>query len=199
MSGVAGSDPSSESQLGSPVESPTVRAATLDDVSRIAEIHVAAWRWAYRGQMPQAFLDELSVEQRADMWRRLLAEPKTVHHRTWVVETGGFVGGFARTGPCRDADAATDAITEAPRTQELFAINLDPSVVGRGLGRALCTHLLADLRRRGTSVVTLWVLDGNARARRFYEIAGFAADGTLKTVAFGGADLSELRYRATLT
>lgn len=41
-----------------------VRMATPEDVRSIAEIHVAAWRAAYRDLMPQAFLDQVSVDKR---------------------------------------------------------------------------------------------------------------------------------------
>ena len=54
----------------------TVRDATVDDAHAIAEVHVASWRWAYRGQVPEAILDALSVEDREAMWRRSLSEGK---------------------------------------------------------------------------------------------------------------------------
>ena len=44
-------------------------------------------------------------------------------------------------------------------------------------------------------VVTLWVLEANTRARRFYEKAGFAPDGTSKPADLFGVMLPKLRYR----
>jgi hypothetical protein len=38
------------------------------------------------------------------------------------------------------------------------------------------------------------VLEANARARRFYEIAGFRADGSVKDADLYGATLPEVRY-----
>jgi ribosomal protein S18 acetylase RimI-like enzyme len=64
---------------------------------------------------------------------------------------------------------------------ELYAIYLDQAVVGRGIGRALLAQALADLRRRGYQSAMLWVLATNARARRFYEAAGWRADGVTRT------------------
>jgi hypothetical protein len=43
------------------------------------------------------------------------------------------------------------------------------------------------------------VLEINARARRFYEIAGWWADGTTKTEQRSGVELREVRYRVDLT
>jgi hypothetical protein len=45
----------------------------------------------------------------------------------------------------------------------------------------------------------LWVLAGNARARRFYEIAGWVADGAERTSEVFGATVSEVRYRRRST
>ena len=101
---------------------------------------------------------------------------------------GAAIVAMAVTGPCRDAGAAPDVA-------ELFALYADPARWGTGAGRTLTEHLLADLGGRGASAVTLWVIEGNARARRFYEIAGFSADGAEKLATFGGASLRELRYR----
>ena len=50
----------------------TVRGATADDARAIAEVHVASWRWAYRGQVPDRILDELSVDEREAIWRAAL-------------------------------------------------------------------------------------------------------------------------------
>jgi len=169
----------------------TIRAAVVDDARAIAQIHVDGWRAAYRGQMPDALLDGLSVDKRTEGWRKDIATPRSTEHRTWVAEDDGRIVAFAITGPTRDEDAAAGVA-------ELFAIYADPARWGTGAGRALLAHVVADLRDRGLAAVTLWVLDTNARARRFYEIAGFAADGASKTAPFGGVSLRELRYLLAL-
>ena len=45
----------------------------------------------------------------------------------------------------------------------------------------------------------LWVLPANARARRFYEIAGWAADGSERTMEVLGVVVPEVRYRRRST
>jgi len=65
-------------------------------------------------------------------------------------------------------------------------------------GRELMTATLDFLANLGYTQVTLWVLDTNARARRFYEAAGFRADGALKVDDGRGFPLSEVRYRRSL-
>jgi RimJ/RimL family protein N-acetyltransferase len=44
----------------------------------------------------------------------------------------------------------------------------------------------------------LWVLDANARARRCYERAGWAPDGTEMTDDSRGFAIREVRYRRVL-
>jgi ribosomal protein S18 acetylase RimI-like enzyme len=55
-------------------------------------------------------------------------------------------------------------------------------------------HALELMAQDGRDDVTLWVLEANERARRFYAGFGFAADGTRKLLDFGEL-VPELRYR----
>ena len=79
-----------------------VREAILNDARRIAEIHVAAWRWSYCGIMPDATLDGLDVNQREANWTKLLEEKR---ERALVAEENVRVMGWITFGPCNDADA----------------------------------------------------------------------------------------------
>jgi RimJ/RimL family protein N-acetyltransferase len=81
---------------------------------------------------------------------------------------------------------------------EIRAIYLVPAAWGRGHGRDLMTAALADLAAAGYAEATLWVLDRNNRARRFYEAAGFRADGSVKEYNGIGFTLPEVRYRRQL-
>ena len=185
---------------------PTVRLARPDDAEAIADAHVRGWRAAYRDLVPNAILDGLSVERRAAFWRdTIAAEIAAVATadmaagvaarvtppaaRTWVVEQDGVVRGFASTGAIRDQP---DGLAGAG---EVFAIYLAPEARGRGLGRALYTHVVDDLRIRGFDSIVVWVFEANADARRFYEAAGFRPDGARQPVDFGEVALPEIRYR----
>jgi GNAT superfamily N-acetyltransferase len=113
---------------------------------------------------------------------------------TLVAELGGRIIGFASVGPCRDDDAE-------PGTQELWGLYLHPDYWGAGHGHALHAHALGALRPNGSSPTveaTLWVLDGNKRARRFYEQHGWSPDGSQKTDWRGTVRLDEVRYRCVI-
>ena len=68
-----------------------------------------------------------------------------------------------------------------------------------GAGRALLQAAQAELARLGFEETVLWVLPANARARRFYEIAGWVADGTERTAEVLGVTVPEVRYRRRST
>jgi ribosomal protein S18 acetylase RimI-like enzyme len=163
-----------------------VRPAGVEDANAIAGIHVRSWQAAYRGLIPDDVLDGLSVERRTETWRGWLATASPV--AVWVAEEeGGRIVGFVSAGPSEDRDAA-----------EIQAIYVEPDRSGRGIGRALLRRAVDELRAGGHAEVVLWVLDGNDRAQRFYEAAGWRADGGAKVEAMEGVDLSQVRYRLSL-
>ncbi len=168
-----------------------IREGEPRDAEAIATIHVRSWQEAYRGQLSDEYLDGLKVEDRLAMHRHALERPPP-EYRMWVAEEGDRVVGFAVTGRGEDADADE-------RTGELYAIYLEPEQVGTGLGRTLLDHAVGDLRERGYLAATLWVLETNARARRFYEVAGWAADGTVTSERVDCEMRPTVRYRTDLT
>jgi ribosomal protein S18 acetylase RimI-like enzyme len=171
----------------------TIRLATSSDAPEVATIHVRSWQWAYRGQVPDAYLDQLgqTLDDRIEA-RRTQLEQVLPGYRWWVFEHSGLLLGFVVTRPGEDDDPD-------PLTAEVLALYLDPDAVGKGIGRTLFAHAVADLKQRGFTQATLWVLESNERARRFYQAAGWAPDGGRKTEKRPGFLLHEVRYRITLS
>src|ERR1700744_4805366 len=173
-----------------------IRAARVADAAHIAVVHVRSWQGAYRGLLPQAYLDGLDPAQRIGRWEGSLAEGDAgragadtgrtgdvgragVEDRgactgILVANVGGDLLGFASYSPSRDSDE------DPGRVGEIGAIYLLPSAWGKGIGRQLMDATLACLATAGFTQVTLWVLDSNVRARRFYEAGGWSADGGQK-------------------
>jgi ribosomal protein S18 acetylase RimI-like enzyme len=165
-----------------------IRPATVDDASDIARIHVDTWRDAYKEIVPDAYLRDLSKEKRASTWTEsLLRSP------TGTLVTLGDIGqivGWVSFGASRDDDGSGIG--------ELYAIYLQSDHWGKGYGKRLLAYAEHHLSKEGFSTITLWVLELNYRTRRFYEIAGYVADGTKKTLTICGRELIELRYRKTV-
>ena len=168
----------------------STRPRDREDARAIAEVHVASWRHAYRGLLPDDYLDRLSVEEREKQRREHLEDPSS-EWGTLVADDAGRVVGFSTYGPSRDDDA-TDATGEVP------AIYLDPDVVGTGVGRELFAETVVALRAAGFTRASLWVLEGNVRARRFYEKAGWRWDGTVSQHDFDCANRPVVRYATDL-
>lgn len=170
-----------------------VRSATPTDASRIAEVHVATWRVAYRGQVPDAFLAGLSVERRTSAWKEIIGATSWPSTGVLVAENdAGEVAGFAHVCASRDDDARPDV-------GEVTSIYVAPDAWRRGAGRMLLDAATASLQAAGFTIVTLWVLDSNDPARRFYERMGWRPDGAVKVDDRGDFALRELRYATDLT
>jgi GNAT superfamily N-acetyltransferase len=168
----------------------TVREATVADAAAVARVHLASWRSAYRGLVPDALLDSLNLGERTARWREQLTH-RPLGQVTHVAEVGGEIVGFAAGGACRDEDSGSEV-------GELYAIYVEQGSWRRGFGGLLQTASLESLRERGFAEARLWVLEANAVARAFYEHSCWAADGARDTHRFGDQGLPIVRYRRRL-
>ncbi|HUG09997.1 MAG TPA: GNAT family N-acetyltransferase [Opitutaceae bacterium] len=160
-----------------------IRFATPADADRISEIHVATWRAAYLGIVPDSFLASMSVEEHLARWRsRIEANPKLV----FVHERDGQIDGWVSMGAGRDDDANSDG--------EVYALYVAAESWRKGTGRALMANAEKELWNRGVSRIVLWVLERNDSARFFYESIGYSPDGRTKQITIGDTVLIELRY-----
>jgi len=168
----------------------TIRPAGVDDADAVGEVHVRAWQSAYRGMMPDDYLDTLQAQEHATRWREHLVAPSSPAELFVAVDDHRVVG-FASVGPALDDDVASDV-------GQLYAINLDPDVWGRGLGRALLSAVTDRLSGLGYVEAVLWVVPDNQRARRVYEAAGWSDDDVRRDDEVFGVVVPEMRYRRLL-
>lgn len=167
-----------------------IRNADPDDAERIASIHVASWQATYRGSMPDSDLDALTVEQRLPMWERILASASALI-RVWVAIIDDEIVGFCSIGPSHSFEDNGD-------TLELYTIYLRPDRERQGTGSALMEHAEREMVRMGAGQAILWVLEGNHRARHFYEASGWRLDGVEKLDQIFGQTVREVRYSKQL-
>ena len=143
--------------------------------------------------LPAPYLDGLDPAQSSQHWDSNLSRDRTDEAETIVADVAGRVVGFSSYGAYRSAPGPPDGLCE------LWAINVHPDFWGTGVAQALMVTVLDDLRRdRPEPRAVLWVLEGNARGRRFYQKVGWSADGTSKTEEIGGMQVTELRYAIDL-
>ena len=140
---------------------PKIRRAKPDDVADVAAIHIRSWQAAYSGILPEDVLAGLSIAEREESWRHLLAGNEH-HWLNLVAEDGGVIVGFcAVTTPSWDAGADE-------RLAEVGALYVDPGHWREGVGSALLRAALEELEKNAWSEVVLWVLPENRRALDFY-------------------------------
>lgn len=153
-----------------------MRRARVGDEWAVAEVHVRSWQVGYRGLIADDYLDALRPADRAGTYTFDVDDPLT------VVAVTDRIRGFA---------------TLSPGEGLLRSFYVDPEAWGRGLGRALIVEAERRLARHHAEA-TLWVLDGNVRAQRFYEAAGWRRDGGAQRDRVWGVAVTEVRYRKRL-
>ncbi len=148
----------------------------IDDVSRVFAL---SWKDAYRGIVPQNYLDNLALNR----WSVALEKER---FNLWVAEDNGQIVGVASHGAARDE--------QYPAWGELRAIYLLPTVYRMGIGSKLLHASMQSLFNAGYDDIYLWVLEENHVARRFYEKNGFSFHGEKMPHPIGGKPLTVVRY-----
>ncbi|MFC0006158.1 GNAT family N-acetyltransferase [Micromonospora siamensis] len=166
-----------------------VRTATERDAEALAVVHIRSWQEAYRGKVPQDYLDQLDPTQRRQGWRDWIREDRPPAGTLVLVHDTDGVIGLVNVSPSRDPDTDPDLVGE------IQALYLLPEHWGRGAGRLLMAAGVRRLANAGYRELVLWVLETNDRARRFYEADGWRADGSRKTDDSRGFPYVEVRYR----
>jgi ribosomal protein S18 acetylase RimI-like enzyme len=166
-----------------------IRDALPADAEAMGRLHVRAWQAAYRGIMPDPYLDGLDADERVSMWADRLGRPNLPP--LLVATQAGSVVGFAAFGAERTSGDPTGA-------GELYAMNLDPDWWGCGIGRNLLRRTTSSLTQLGFAEAVLWVLPDNVRARTLYESEGWTADGGTETEQILGVTVTDIRLRRTL-
>jgi GNAT superfamily N-acetyltransferase len=168
-----------------------IRRAVVEDAVALASLQIRAWEAAYSSYVSAEQLAEAGdATARTRRWREILAGRHGGATTFVAIDDGGVLQGFVSVGESRDEDAR-------PGDGELYAIYVEPALIGSGVGRALLDHGERELARSYRAAV-LWVFEPNAVARRFYERHGWRPDDApFDTGRWDWAP--SLRYRKELT
>ena len=165
-----------------------VRAAEQIDCAGIGEVHVQAWRSAYRGEFPDDYLDSLDPRQRAEYWGVVLEQTRDFGSRLIVAEKGGTVVGFACFGP------ANGVVGRG----ELYAMNVHPDHWRDGVGSALLNSVSDQLVEMELYDALLWTGEQNSRSQLFYFAHGWQLDGITRVEHVHGLAVAEVRLAKQL-
>jgi GNAT superfamily N-acetyltransferase len=187
-----------------------IRSASAADAAQIAAVMRASWRAAYGGIIAPEVIDRVTAPDggarvrqsfRTRPWQQTFVAVPPPEARRKRDAVDGIVG-YAFFGPEQDVLGAPWPHPLSPEGQqgqvaELYALYVHPSWWSTGTGRALMDRVLDTASAAGYLSASLWVLRDNARARRFYERAGFAPDGA-SHILHGLGGVSEIRYQRAL-
>lgn len=150
-----------------------------DDRISVSRIYEESWKYAYKGIVPQSFLDGISNGS----WVKNLDREGIFH--LVAVEDGKLIGtsSYCKSRFERYAECG-----------EIISIYFLPECIGKGYGKKLLAAVVEKLSEMGFRDIFLWVLEENHNARAFYERCGFFPSGEKMTSEIGGKVLTELQY-----
>ena len=162
----------------------TIRAARATDADAIAQLHAESWRIAYRGMYRDEFLDGPVFNDRRTLWRDRFAMPKA-NECVLVEEEGSELIAFVCAYGAEDATFGT--LLDNLHVRRAW----QHRGVGQLLMRAIAQWNATNYPRAG---LFLWVLEGNAPARRFYERLGAVLEESVFCEPPGGGSVAYVRY-----
>lgn len=165
----------------------SIRKAEPEDAAEIANVHINAWREAYKDLLPEAYLASLPLtfKRRLHSWRNLIQNCQATSEVLTVAESEAHgIVGFASAGPGRDE--------KFPKFGELKALYLLQEYHKRGIGNDLLQHSFQALKLMGLHSAYCWVLENNPTVA-FYQHSG-AKISSLETKdeTIGGQAVKEI-------
>lgn len=162
-----------------------LRSADASDCAAIAGLHTASWRHAYRGILPDSYLDGAIAQERLELWKERLSPPGRDRRLVLLAERSSDLAGFV----CILLDA------ESEWGACLDNLHVRPDSHRRGLGRLLFAEAARWLMSKEPGwPLHLWVFEANRASRGFYDrLGGQVVTRRIKSMP-GGADIASLRY-----
>jgi GNAT superfamily N-acetyltransferase len=139
-----------------------VRPALTADAEEIAALHVTAWRETYRGILPDAMVDGLTMEEALASWQAALAPAS---------DQSAFVGGDVNGRLVGIASGCRSNEPSAPGAGVLDKLYIVKAGQGLGLGRRLLAAVAEALHAQGHPEMIV-VVHADNPAAYFYAAMG---------------------------
>lgn len=171
-----------------------IRRARPADATAIGQVHVATWRSAYAGVLPDDYLAGMSALRQAAGYEQAIIERHNGHAVFVAVASGAdapegtpadqsVIIGFVSGGRARRAGLGQG---------EVETLYLLDDYRDRGVGRRLMRAMAAHLAAVGCRSVMLWVLRDNP-TRWFYRRLG-GRPAAQEVIRFAGQALEQLAF-----
>jgi GNAT superfamily N-acetyltransferase len=164
----------------------TIVRASVERAAEIAALYVTTRRAAYAAFFPVDVLDAMSIPAETLRWQARMAESDA--ETIVAVDEAQAIAGFTHISWHN---------VEEPATGEVEYMYVGTGQQGGGLGARLMAAAEAEMAASGMREAILWVYEGNARARGFYERCGWHPDGASKP-SDSADGLFLVRYRKRL-
>ena len=174
----------------------SVRPAQAADAPAIARVQTVTWRTAYRTVLPAEVLDSWDEAAAADAWRAAITAPPTPGHAVLVAVEQDTVVGFVASGPA-ELSAGEQPHPAGP-SSEVATLLVEPRWGRRGHGSRLLAAVADLARADGTARLQVWLPEQDTVSAGFFESAGWARDGWVRTLDTGAAPLREVRWHTLL-
>lgn len=161
------------------------RKARIEDAAILSSIGVLSWQAAYRGIIPDTYLDSLSVEKKEVQVAKSLTIPEN-HFALAEIDNQGV--GVICFRPYYNKDKKEQG------SWEIQALYILPQYWRNGIGQSLIKYAIRYMISISVSSYGLWVLFENHRARKFYESMGFCLSDNERAITIGGKELIEVYY-----
>ena len=160
--------------------------ALPSEAARLAQLQLGAALAGFRNifppEAPPPTVDALTAE-----WGRWLEPRSSDTFRVFVARADEDPAGVVLAMPD----------PQAPDAGHLARLYVDPERWGLGIGGQLYAAAMGHLRAQRFDQATLWVLEGNARARSWYERLGWTGTTDLRPVYEAGG-IFDVQYRLAL-
>ncbi|OJW47800.1 MAG: hypothetical protein BGO67_09135 [Alphaproteobacteria bacterium 41-28] len=171
-----------------------IREARIGDAEDIAFVHTMAWKAAYKGILNQAFLDNVSLEERLRFRQKILTEGKGLQYvALWKNQVIGFCDAHVLHFHENQHLSAEQRQRRTERG-EIYALYLLENHQHKGIGKALFGKIRIQLKEQGLTPFLAWVFKDNHRARRFYVSQGGILVDEI-SARIGDQDYQEVAYR----
>lgn len=134
---------------------------TAADAAALADLQIQSFRQAYKGILPDAYLDGMDAEVIKEEFIQKINDPAK---HLIIDRQGGNITGYAY--------AVAQRMEELPFAGELIELYVHPDFTGKGTGTKLFRDMAIFLSDMDGASFNVWALSANKGACGFYESMG---------------------------
>ena len=168
-----------------------VRPARPGEAGEIARIQLVTWQVAYGRLLPKRVLDQIDEKFLEQRWDEAIMAPPSPHHRVLIaIEQAAteYAVGFLASEP-----------SDTPGLASVTEFLVEPRWGRRGHGSRLLAAATDLWRADGFEAAESWVFEQDPAMNKFLSSAGWAPDGSERSLDVDDMLVPQLRLHVSLT